>query len=304
MTVNLYAVTPSHPDLLPVVTVTYSPGAHLGRFLSSLSLATDRPVDVVMADNGSTDGAPEAAVEHFDNVRLLRTGANLGYGSAVNRAVSSLDGLPEGSDFLIIANPDVVWGPGSIDALLEAADRWPRAAAFGPLIRDPDGSVYPSARHLPSLIRGGMHAVVGPVWKSNPWTAAYRQERLEPSERAVGWLSGSCLLVRRAAFDAIEGFDERYFMYMEDVDLGDRFARAGWQNVYVPTAEILHDKGHSTGKDPARNLAAHHTSTYTYLSDRHSGWQRAPLRAAMKIALTARARLAVRKARRMRMRGH
>ena len=115
-----------------------------------------------------------------------------------------------------------------------------------------------------------MHAVVGPVWKSNPWTAAYRQERLEPSERPVGWLSGSCLLLRRQAFDAIDGFDERYFMYMEDVDLGDRLAGAGWQNVYVPSAEVLHDKGHSTGRDPARNLAAHHTSTYTFLADRHS----------------------------------
>ncbi len=111
----------------------------------------------------------------------------------------------------------------------------------------------------------------GFVWKSNPWTKAYRQERLEPSERPVGWLSGSCLLLRRKAFDAIGGFDERYFMYMEDVDLGDRLGRAGWLNVYVPVAEILHDKGHSTGRDPARNLRAHHDSTYTYLSDRHTG---------------------------------
>ncbi len=94
--------------------------------------------------------------------------------------------------------------------------------------------MYPSARHLPSLIRGGMHAVIGPLWRSNPWTAAYRQDRLEPSERPVGWLSGSCLLLRGAAFDEVGGFDERYFMYMEDVDLGDRLGKAGWQNVYVP----------------------------------------------------------------------
>jgi len=166
------------------------------------------------------------------------------------------------------------------------------------LIRDPDGSVYPSARHQPSLIRGGMHAVVGPVWKSNPWTAAYRQERVELSERPVGWLSGSCLLLRRAAFDEVRGFDERYFMYMEDVDLGDRLDEAGWLNVYVPTADILHDKGHSTGRDPARNLAAHHVSTYTFLADRHRGWWQAPLRWAFKSALGARSRLVVGKARR------
>ncbi|MEB3070035.1 glycosyltransferase family 2 protein [[Mycobacterium] vasticus] len=284
-------------EALPVVTVTYSPGWHLDRFLASLSLATDRPVQVVMADNGSTDGAPQEAVQRYPGVRLHDTGSNLGYGGAVNSAVTLL-ASGEYGEFFIVANPDVQWGPGSIDALLEAASRWPNAATLGPLIRDPDGSVYPSARHLPSLIRGGMHAVVGPLWPNNPWSRAYRQEHQEPSERPVGWLSGACLLVRRAAFDAVGGFDERYFMYMEDVDLGDRLAKAGWLNVYVPSAEVLHQKGHATGKDPAANLAAHHRSTYTYLADRHTGWWRAPLRRTMRGALSVRSGLAVRSARR------
>jgi N-acetylglucosaminyl-diphospho-decaprenol L-rhamnosyltransferase len=290
-------------DELVVVTVTYSPGPHLDRFLASLSHATDRTVTVIMADNGSTDGAPEEAVERYPNVRLLRTGANLGYGSAINRAVDEYLDESEGSDFFVVANPDVQWGPHSIDTLLEAAARWPRAGALGPLIRDPDGSVYPSARHLPSLIRGGMHAVVGPFWRTNPWTSTYRQDRMEPSERPVGWLSGSCLLLRRAAFDEVSGFDERYFMYMEDVDLGDRLGRASWQNVYVPSAEILHDKGHSTGRDPARNLAAHHTSTYTFLSDRYSHRWQAPLRWTIRAALAARGGLVVRNSRRKRAKG-
>jgi N-acetylglucosaminyl-diphospho-decaprenol L-rhamnosyltransferase len=287
-------------DELVVVTVTYSPGPHLGRFLASLSHATERPVTVVMADNGSTDGAPEEALEMYPNTRLLRTGANLGYGTAINRAVAEIG--PE-SEFFVVANPDVQWGPRSIDVLLEAAARWPRAGSLGPLIRDPDGSVYPSARYLPSLVRGGMHAVVGPMWKSNPWTSEYRQERLEPSERPAGWLSGSCLLLRRAAFDEIDGFDERYFMYMEDVDLGDRLGKAGWQNIYVPSAEILHDKGHATGRDPARNLAAHHRSTYIFLADRHSKWWQGPLRWTMRAALAVRADLVVRSSRRKRAKG-
>ncbi len=236
-------------DVLPVVTVTYSPGPHLERFLASLSLATEREVCVLLADNGSTDGTPQAAVERYPNVRLFHTGANLGYGTAVNRAVAQLD---RGGEWVIVANPDVQWGPGSIDALLDAAAR--------------------------SLVRGGMHAVVGPFWKNNPWSTAYRQERLEPSERPVGWLSGSCLLVRRSAFERVGGFDERYFMYMEDVDLGDRLGKAGWLSVYVPSAEVLHHKGHSTGADPASHLAAHHRSTYMFLADRYSGWMRAPLR--------------------------
>lgn len=285
------------PDLT-VVTVTYSPGSHLDRFLSSLTVATDRPLRVIMADNGSTDGAPEEALDRYPGTELLSTGGNLGYGAAVNRAVARvIDGQGAGGEFVIVANPDVVWGPGSIDALLDAAERWPRAGSLGPLIRDPDGAVYPSARHLPSLIRGGMHAVVGFVWKANPWTRSYRQEHVEPTERPVGWLSGSCLLIRRQAFQQIGGFDERFFMYMEDVDLGDRLGRAGWLNVYVPGSEVLHDKGHSTGRDPARNLRAHHDSTYIYLCDRHNRWWQAPLRWTMKGALRVRSRAAVARSR-------
>ncbi|HKH52397.1 MAG TPA: glycosyltransferase family 2 protein [Mycobacterium sp.] len=287
-------------DELVVVTVTYSPGPHLDRFLATLSHATERPVTVIMADNGSTDGTPEEALQRYPNARLLRTGRNVGYGTAVNRAVAEI--TPE-SEFVVVANPDVQWGPRSIDVLLEAAERWPRAGSLGPLIRDPDGSVYPSARHLPSLIRGGMHAVVGPFWKSNPWTVEYRQERTEPSERPVGWLSGSCLLLRRSAFDQVSGFDKRYFMYMEDVDLGDRLRKAGWQSVYVPSAEILHDKGHATGRDPARNLAAHHRSTYTFLADRYPNRWQAPLRWTIRAALATRASLVVRNSRRKQAKG-
>jgi N-acetylglucosaminyl-diphospho-decaprenol L-rhamnosyltransferase len=290
-------------DELVVVTVTYSPGPHLGRFLATLSHATERPVTVIMADNGSTDGSPEEALESYPNTRLLRTGGNLGYGAAVNRAAAEILKDSADSDYFVVANPDVQWGPGCIDILLEAAARWPQAGSLGPLIRDPDGSVYPSARHLPSVIRGGMHAVIGPVWRTNPWTAAYRQERLEPSERPVGWLSGSCLLLRRDAFDEVDGFDERYFMYMEDVDLGDRLGKAGWRNVYVPSAEVLHDKGHATGRDPARNLAAHHKSTYTFLADRYPKWWQAPLRWAFRTALAARAGLVVGNTRRKQAKG-
>lgn len=275
-----------------MVTVTYSPGEHLDRFLRTLRHATVRPLRVILADNGSTDGAPETAAQEED-VELLRTGGNLGYGRAVNLGVAQVD--PD-AEWVMVANPDVQWGPGSIDELLEVAGRWPSAGAVGPLIREPDGSVYPSARAVPTLTAGGFHALLGPIWPSNPWTASYRQDRMEPAERVAGWLSGSCLLLRRKAFDSIGGFDPRYFMYMEDVDLGDRLTRAGWQNVYAPSSEIVHAKGHAAGRDPARSLVAHHESVYIFQSDRHPQWWRAPLRWTMRAALAARSALAVRSA--------
>lgn len=278
---------------LAVVTVTYWSGDHLQTFLRSLAHATSSSPRVVIADNGSGDGAPEAAEREHANVTLIRSGGNVGYGGGINRAVAELD---DDVEFVMIANPDVEWSPGSIDELVAAAARWPRAGALGPLIREPDGSVYPSARRVPDLVSGTGHALLGGIWKSNPWTAAYRADDVEPSERPVGWLSGSCLLVRRTAFDEISGFDERYFMYMEDVDLGDRLGRAGWLNVYVPGAEVVHTKGHSADKRPAAMLPAHHRSAYRFQADRHPGVLQAPLRWALRAGLAVRSRLAVRAA--------
>ncbi|GED97391.1 glycosyltransferase family 2 protein [Gordonia crocea] len=282
-------------DQLAVVTVTYSSGDYLKSFLDTLALATEAAPRVVIADNGSDDGAPEAAERDYDRVTLVHTGANLGYGGAINRAVAEIDPAVE---FIVVANPDVAWGPGSLDELLAAAARWPQAGSLGPLIREPDGSVYPSARQVPRLVAGTGHAVLGAVWKNNPFTRAYLDADRADLERPVGWLSGSCLLLRRTAFDEIDGFDSRYFMYMEDVDLGDRLGKAGWQNVFVPTAEILHTKGHAASKNPELMLPAHHRSAYRFQADRNPGALRAPLRWALRAGLAVRSRVAVKAARR------
>jgi N-acetylglucosaminyl-diphospho-decaprenol L-rhamnosyltransferase len=269
--------------VLRVVAVTYSPGEALTGFLESLAGATSRPVEVVLADNGSTDGAPEAAAARYPHVRLLRTGGNVGYGSAVNAGMA---GLTEGH--ALVANPDVRFEPGSVDELLGAAARWPRAATLGPAIRTPQGQLYPSARDLPRLSTGIGHAAVGWVWPGNPWTARYRREREEPRERPAGWLSGSCLLVDVAAFTSVGGFDPGYFMYFEDVDLAERLGRRGWLHVYVPSAVVVHEGGQATSREPHRMARVHHTSALRYLSHRHRGRRNAPLRAAFRAGLGAR----------------
>jgi N-acetylglucosaminyl-diphospho-decaprenol L-rhamnosyltransferase len=273
---------PEPADPLGIVVVTYSPGEALGRFLDTLEKATVRPYGVVLADNGSTDGEPERAALRPDVV-LLRTGGNLGYGRAANLAVPQAPG-----EWVLVANPDVTFEPGALDTLLQAAERWPAAGALGPAILSPDGSLYPSARSLPSLGRGIGHAVFGWWWPANPWTAAYRRERGAPVEGAVGWLSGCCLLLRRAAFDAVAGFDPAYFMYFEDLDLCERMGRAGWQNVYVPTAVVAHEGAHATSRAPAAMLAAHHRSAYRYLSRRYRGARWLPLRLVLRAGLAAR----------------
>ncbi|MET3808758.1 N-acetylglucosaminyl-diphospho-decaprenol L-rhamnosyltransferase [Nakamurella sp. UYEF19] len=279
--------------ILGVVVVTYSPGETLASFLDSVGPAYQGPTDIVLADNGSTDGSVEEA-QHREGVRLLRTGGNLGFGSGANRGAAVVD---RSAEFVLIANPDVVLHPGSLDVLVAAAHRHPTAGVLGPAILTPDGVLYPSARRLPTIWLGAGHAVLGWIWPKNPWTRQYRAENNGVHERAAGWLSGSCLLLRRKAFDQIDGFDEHYFMYFEDVDLGARMQQHGWENLYVPDAVVTHIGGHAAERQGATMIAEHHRSAYRYLAGGHPGVWQFPVRAVLRVALGLRAAIATRSGR-------
>lgn len=271
---------------ITVVVVTYSPGPALDRFLDTLQDATTHPYRVILVDNGSADGAPEHAVEQRSDVTLIRTGGNLGYGRAANLGAARAD-----TPWLVIANPDLTWRPEALDTLLDARERWPRAGALGPALLTPEGALYPSARALPSLGRGIGHALCGWWWPGNPWTRTYRQERTAPAEGPVGWLSGSLLLIRREAFLDVHGFDPAYFMYFEDTDLGERIGLAGWLNVYVPAAVVVHEGGGATRHRRSAMIAEHHKSAYRYLSLHYAGTGWLPVRLGLHAGLAARSGL-------------
>jgi N-acetylglucosaminyl-diphospho-decaprenol L-rhamnosyltransferase len=267
-----------------VLCVTYNAGPELEELAKSLADATASPVHLVLVDNGSADDRPErVAAAHGGEV--IRAGENLGYGRAANRGAA---GATE--PWLVVVNPDIVWEPGSLDELLAAAERHPDAGALGPVLLNTDGTVYPSARALPSLTHGLGHALFARLWPGNPWTRAYqrRQESADPVEREAGWLSGACLLLRREAFEAVGGFDPGYFMFFEDVDLGERLGRAGWRNVYVPSARVTHVGGTSWRERPARMITAHHASARRYLHRRYHRWFQWPLRVAISVGLALR----------------
>ncbi|WP_182111740.1 glycosyltransferase family 2 protein [Actinotalea sp. JY-7876] len=281
------------PPSVRVVCVTFHPGDELDAFARSLHEATTGPVELVLVDNGSDHTVGERVAREHGG-RVLPAGGNLGYGRAAN--LGAQDATQE---WLVVANPDVVWHPGSLDALLAAGARHPRAGALGPGILNTDGTRYPSARALPSLTQGAGHAVLGRVWPGNPWTRAYqrRQEDTASVERTAGWLSGSCLLLRTEAFRAVGGFDEGYFMFFEDLDLGERLGLAGWENVYVPDVTVTHIGGTSWRERPARMIRAHHASAARYLTRRYHRWYQWPVRVAIRAGLAVRQALELRAAR-------
>ena len=274
------------------ITVTYSPGDTLETFVDSLAPNGFPPGRVLVVDNGSTDGAPEAVAASHDEVTLVRSPGNVGYGRAVNLGTTS---ATSDERWYLICNPDVVATPGTVGALLAAGRENPRAGALGPRVLDPDGTIYPSARALPSIRTGIGHALLSGVWPSNPWTRRYQQRDVSKSEStaAVGWLSGAFLLVRREAFEAVGGFDPDFFMYFEDVDLGRRLARAGWSNLFVPDAEVMHIGGESTARSADVMITAHHRSAHHYIAKTHPGLLWRPVVAAVGLGLRVRARVTI-----------
>jgi N-acetylglucosaminyl-diphospho-decaprenol L-rhamnosyltransferase len=272
-----------------LVTVSYYSEAYLTEFFDTAALATAHPMASVLVNNAPDDCAIVDAVSHLQSVTFVDPRANLGYGKAMN--IGAAHAPP--SEWLLLSNPDLTLRPGAIDELVRVGRSDPRIGVVGPLIYTPSGEVYPSARRLPSLRHGIGHAILGQIWAGNPWTRAYLADREDPPrQREAGWLSGACMLVRRDAFDAVGGFDDKFFMYFEDVDLCARIARAGWRIVYAPTAEITHVGGHATQAINRKMIRVHHESAYKYLAARYRGWYLAPVRLTLWIGLRLRASLA------------
>lgn len=274
------------PSVL-LITVTFNSSSVLDEFLTSVEVGTSHEHRVVVVDNASPDVASvRKIVAAHPLARLLELTENHGYGRGMNAGVAFARAE---SDYILIANPDVNFLPGSIDSLVAAAELTPAGGAFGPAILNADGSLYPSARELPSLRNGIGHALFGRAWPENPWTRGYRVP-VSPSDgqRHAGWLSGACMLIRARAFEQLGGFDTSYFMYFEDVDLGARLAAQGWSNIYLPDAQVMHSGAHSTSQSPTSMGQAHHDSAYRYLSRRYSAPYLAPLRGALRLGLALR----------------
>lgn len=285
---------PQPAPTVAVVTVSYGSEEVLRDFLASLPAASSRPLDVVVVDNKPESGSAVAELSRRSGARYVAEPRNPGYGGGMNVGVSTLGADIE---WVLLSNPDVVITPGAIDALLAAGASDPRIGAVGPAIRSDDGTIYPSARALPSLRTGVGHALFANIWIGNPWTRAYRRDtEAEPVARDAGWLSGACVLVRRSAFDRLHGFDDAYFMYFEDVDLGYRLGKAGYLNRYEPTAVVSHSGAHSTTGESARMIAAHHASARRFLNRKYAGWYLWPVRVTLTIGLTLRSAVLRRRA--------
>ncbi|MDO8795405.1 MAG: glycosyltransferase family 2 protein [Vicinamibacterales bacterium] len=253
---------------LSIVIVSYNTRTDLERCLRSLR---DTPaaiaLDVVVVDNASGDGSADWVRANCPSVRLIEAGANLGFARANNLGIRAT-----ASELVLLLNPDTVVPPGAIDRMVGVLDSHPGVSALGPRLIDAGGN--------PELSWGAM---IGPAaeWRqkrlmrglaARDATALAEVDRLSREERVVDWVSGACLLVRRAAADAVGLLDERFFMYTEDVDFCASLRARGGQIRFTPAAEVIHLRGRSAATAPAATHARYRQSQVAFYRKHHPRW--------------------------------
>lgn len=277
----------TEPQALPIwaaVVVNFEAGAALtGCVASLLADQSAGTPEVVVVDNGSTDGSVVLLHAEFPDVPVIVPDANLGYGRAANLGIAATH-----APLVAVLNPDAVVAPGTAAAMAARFEGDDRLAAVGPQLLNPDGSRYPSARSAPSLGDAVGHAVLGVVAPENRFTRAYRQLDADPAQpRDVEWVSGAAIWLRRDALDRVGGWDERFFLFFEDVDLCRRLGADGWRISYEPHGHVTHVVGGSRARRPVRSILGHHRAAYQYAAKWWHGPRRLLLPAAA-VFLTAR----------------
>jgi len=258
----------SDPAELALVVVNFDSGDHLRNCIARLrSAANGTAVQVVVVDNASTDGSTDGVKDIDPGVTLLANRKNRGYGRACNQGFELTD-----APFVWFLNPDIVPDRQSLRKMLDAIGERPEAGVMGPRLLNPDGSTYPSCRVVPKIGVAIGHAVFGLFSDHNRFTRAYKlMDVSHNTEQEVDWVSGAAMLVRREAFQQVGGFDEGFFMYVEDLDLCSRIRQAGWKSVYYPEAHMVHHVAGSSRRYPYKMIRHHHFSLIRFSARRMKG---------------------------------
>ena len=246
---------------LSIIIASFNARTDLERCLESLHAA---PVaarhEILVVDNGSTDGSAGAA-RRWPGVTVIENGANLGFARANNAGIRASRGAN-----ILLLNSDTVVPPGAIDRLLAELDREADVAVVGPRLVDAAGRA--------ELSFGRM---IGPLneLRQKRLQRSGKIEEMTSQRQYPDWVSGACLLVRRADADAVGGLDERYFMYTEDVDFCAAVRARGRRILFVPGVEVVHLRGRSAASAPAATRDHYRRSQLAFYKKHHPGW--APL---------------------------
>jgi GT2 family glycosyltransferase len=230
----------------------------------------DLDLDVSVVDNASGDGSADLVAERFAWAQLVRNARNVGFGAAHNQTLRQ---AATRARHLLVLNADAAPAPGSLRRLVEFLDAHADVGVVGPRLRYPDGRTQPSRRRFPSPLTLFLESTQAQrFWPDNSVLRRfYVADRPDDQTQDVDWLVGACLCVRAEAARQVGLFDERFFLYSEELDWCRRFHAAGWRVVYYPAAEVVHLEGASTRLDLAARDRHFQASKLRYAQTWH-GW--------------------------------
>lgn len=252
---------------LSILIVTFNCADVLPACLDSLK---QRPPsvehEIIVSDNGSTDGTLEVLLDRQPSVRQLETGGNLGYAAGVRTAAAEATG-----ELLLVLNPDTEVLEGSIDTMIRALERDPSIWVVGACLVAPDGGPNTSWGDFPSA--GWAFTEMAP-WRRLGLPLRSRRQVGRTcdgvtTQRDVDWVSGAALMTRRTAWDAVGGFDPDYFLTFEETDYCYRVRRSGGRVVLEPDARIVHHEGATIGRASVRAQVWFSDGLFTFLRKHH-----------------------------------
>jgi len=248
---------------LSIIIVSYNACADLAQCLQALHDAPPAAShEVIVVDNASTDGSVEVA-RRWDDVQVIESGTNRGFAAASNIGIRAARGTN-----VLLLNSDALVGPGSLDAMMSALATHPEASVVGPRLVDGEGRAELSfGRMLGPLVEFRQKRLVRAHARGDK-SVSRRVEAMTRRMQWPDWVSGACLLVRREDAEAVGLFDERYFMYLEDVDFCAAIRARGGRILFSPLAEVVHFRGRSGRGAPAATHAAYQRSHIAFYEKR------------------------------------
>ena len=241
--------------------------------------------EIIVVDNASADGSTAMVAAEFPEVRLIANTENVGFTRGNNQGLAVAHGR-----YVFFLNPDTEVVGDALAVMVAYIDAHPEVGALGPQLRYGDGSLQSSRRRFPTFANALFESTpLAWHWPANRWARRYRMEdrpqTFEDSETSkvsaveeVDWVVGAALMARRKVFDQIGGFDEGYFMYSEELDWCRRAKDAGWQIVYLPTAQVIHHEGKSSEQAVAARHIRFQISKVRYFRKFHGRGQAEALR--------------------------
>jgi N-acetylglucosaminyl-diphospho-decaprenol L-rhamnosyltransferase len=260
-------------NTIAVVIVSYNTCSHLRNCLRTV--LPEEAAEVVVVDNGSTDGTIEMVRTEFPGVTLYVDARNRGYGAAANYAIASCS-----AGYILLLNSDTLLDPGAVREVRQYLEQHPDVGIVGPRLLSLNRSLQPSCYPFPGPLY--MLLEESRIGKAIRYIPLLREHYLytwsHSHARDVAWVQGSAIAIRRTAFEAVNGFDESFFMYFEETDLCYRLKQAGWQVHFNPAANILHVGGGSTRHYRTQMLVQLFKSTGHFYQKHYSAWRLLQLR--------------------------